>query len=157
MKKAFIVLFIFAILAACLTGCQKRTMSAMDAGSTAALDAVNNLEIYLASVREKSEAINTSLEQDELTQTDMNLKSQELRTLWEEALNHLLDEAKKILPAAEMEKLTAEQRTWATDVTAAVDAAGKEVEGGSLYALVTNTKAARMTQERVYKLFEQLK
>lgn len=157
MKKAFIVLFIFAMLAACLAGCQKTMTPVKDADSTAVLETVNNLEVYLASVQEKSEAINASLEQDELTQTEMNLKSEELRTLWDEALNHLLDEAKKILPEAEMEKLTAEQRAWTTDVTAAVEAAGKEVEGGSLYALVTNAEAAKLTQERVNKLYELLK
>lgn len=111
----------------------------------------------MPAAKEQSDAIKTSLEQEPLTQTDMNQKSEELRALWDEALNLLLDEAKKILPEAEVEKLIAEQNTWKTDTEAAVEAAGKEFEGGSLYPLIVNTEAAKLTEERVYKLYELLK
>ena len=114
-------------------------------------------EEYLTFVKEQSDAIKTSLEQEPLTQTDMNQKSEELRTLWDEALNLLLDEAKKILPETEVEALIAEQNTWEADTEAAVEAAGKEFEGGSLYPLIVNTEAAKLTEERVYKLYELLK
>ena len=114
-------------------------------------------EEYLAFVKEQSDAIKTSLEQDPLTQTDMNQKSEALRTLWDEALNLLLDEAIKLLPEAEAAQLMAEQGTWKTDVEAAAEAAGKEFEGGSMYPLIVNTEAARLIEERVYKLYELLK
>ncbi|MBE5781790.1 MAG: DUF1311 domain-containing protein [Clostridiales bacterium] len=114
-------------------------------------------EEYLAYVKEQSDAIKVSLEQEPLTQTDMNLKSEELRVLWDEALNLLLDEAKKSLPEAELEKLTAEQSAWEADMKMAVEAAGKEVEGGSMYPLVANTEAAKLAEERVYNLCELLK
>lgn len=114
-------------------------------------------EEYLAFVKEQSDAIKTSLEQDPLTQTDMNQKSEALRTLWDEALNLLLDEATKLLPEAEAAQLMAEQGTWKTDVEAAAEAAGKEFEGGSMYPLIVNTEAARLIEERVYKLYELLK
>ena len=50
-----------------------------------------------------------------MTQTDMNQKAEELRALRAEALNHLLEEAKKILPEAEVERLTAEMIGRETD------------------------------------------
>lgn len=111
---------------------------------------------YLTFIKEQSDAMKTSLEQDALTQTDMNLKSEELRTLWDEALNHLMDEAKKCLSEDEMEKLTAEHTAWTADMKTAVELAGKEVAGGSLYPLVVNTEWAKLTEERVYKLHELL-
>ena len=40
---------------------------------------------------------------------------------------------------------------------AAVEAAGKEFEGGSIYPLIVNTEAAKLTEERTYKLYELLK
>ena len=40
---------------------------------------------------------------------------------------------------------------------AAAEAAGKEFEGGSMYPLIVNTEAARLIEERVYKLYELLK
>ena len=43
------------------------------------------------------------------------------------------------------------------DKEAAVEEAGKEVEGGSMYPLVVNSEAAKLTEERVYELYEQLK
>ena len=114
-------------------------------------------EEYLTFVKKQSDAIKTSLEQEPLTQTDMNQKSEELRALWDETLNLLLDEAKKLLPEADVEKLTTEQSDWEADMAAAVETAGKEFEGGSLYPLIVNTEAAKLTEERVYKLYELLK
>lgn len=128
-----------------------------EASNYAVVAAWMTVEEYLTFVKEQSDAIKTSLEQEPLTQTDMNQKSEELRTLWDEALNHLLDEAKKILPKAEVAKLTAEQSTWEAEMKAAVEAAGKEVEGGSAYPLVVNSEAAKLTEERVCKLYELLK
>ena len=115
------------------------------------------MEEYLTSVKEQADAIKASLEQDDLTQTNMNLLSEELRALWDEALNHLLDEAAKTLSEAEMEKLTAKQSAWEADMEAAVEAAGKEYEGGSMYALVVNTEAAKLIEARVDELYELLK
>ena len=108
-------------------------------------------------MKEQSDSIKSSLEQEYLTQTVMNLKSEVLRSLWDKVLNHLLEEAKKLLPETEVEKLLAEQRSWEADTAAAAEAAGKEFEGGSLYPLVVNAEAAKLTEERVYKLYELLK
>lgn len=114
-------------------------------------------EEYLTFTKEQAEAIAASLEQDVLTQTEMNQKSEQLRTLWDEALKLLLDEAKKNLTEAELEKLTADQSAWEANTEAAVVAAGKEFEGGSMYALVVNSEAAVLTEARVYELFELLR
>lgn len=146
MKKTILAVLTLVMLAVCLTGCQKSPVA--DTG---------NLDNYLASIKEKSDAIRTSLEQEELTQADMNQRSEELRALWEGALNRLLEEAKKALPQAEQEQLAAEQSAWTADTETAIEAAGKEFEGGSMYALIVNSEAARLTEERVSQLFELLK
>ena len=114
-------------------------------------------EEYLTFTKEQADAITTSLEQDVLTQTEMNQKSEELRTLWDEALKMLLDEAKKNCPETELEKLMADQSTWEADTKAAVEAAGKDFEGGSMYGLVVNMEAAALSEARVYALIELLK
>lgn len=114
-------------------------------------------EECLARTREQAEAITTSLGQDVLTQAEMNQKSEELRALWDEALKLLLDEAKKNLPEAELETLTAGQSAWESDTAAAVEAAGKDFEGGSMYGLVVNMEAAALIEARVYELYELLK
>ena len=48
-------------------------------------------------------------------------------------------------------------KTTFAEMKAAVEAAGKEVEGGSAYPLVVNSEAAKLTEERVCKLYELLK
>lgn len=146
MKKACIAMILLVLLTFFLTGCQQAPVA--DTAS---------LEDYLATVKEQSEAIKTALAQENLTQTDMNQKSEELRALWESALNHLLDEAKRTLPEDTLAQLTAGQTAWQAAMTAAVDEAGKAYEGGSIYPLVVNSEAARLTEERVYELCEQLK
>ena len=72
-------------------------------------------------------------------------------------MNRMLEEANEVLPAAEMEKLTAGQSAWLELRNEAVKAAGKDVEGGSMYALVVNMEAARLTEARTYELHERLK
>lgn len=148
MRKTITALLLLCLMAACLTGCQKKADSAADEVG---------LADYMATVETQSNALKSSLEKDELTQTEMNQKSGELRDLWDAALNRMLEEAKKVLPAAEMEKLTAEQTTWLEFRTQAVETAGKAVEGGSMYPLVVNMEAARLTEARVYELYERLK
>lgn len=111
---------------------------------------------YLARTMEKADAVRTCLEQEAMTQLDMNQKSEELRTLWDEAMTLFLAEAEKLLPEEDAARLRAGQSAWEAEMEAAVEASGKEFEGGSLYPLIVNTEAARLTEERVYKLYELL-
>ena len=112
---------------------------------------------YMTYVKEKSDAIKASLENDPLPQVDLNLKSEELRELWEAALNVVLDEAAKVLPEEELVKLAGEQSAWTESLKTAVDAAGKDFEGGSMYALIVNMEAAGLTEARVCEIDKMLK
>lgn len=117
----------------------------------------SNLDDYMASLKEQSDSIKAYLENEAMTQHDMNEKSQELYKLWDDGLNYLWGELKNKLSEDEFAKLLDEQRAWVTDKEAAVEEAGKEVEGGSMYPLVVNSEGAKLTEERVYELYEQLK
>lgn len=154
MKKMMIALLVLSVLVCCLTGCRKQQTS--DEVSNTPLKTEGGLANDMLSIKEASDAIRLSLEQEDLTQTDMNQRSGELRALWDEALNQLLDEARKVLPEVELEQLAAEQSAWQADMMAIVEAAGKAYEGGSLYPLVVNSEAAKLTEERVYQLYKRL-
>lgn len=58
---------------------------------------VNEVEVesYMSSLKEQSDAIRYFLENEAMTQSDMNVKSQELYTLWDDALNYLWGELQK--------------------------------------------------------------
>jgi uncharacterized protein YecT (DUF1311 family) len=118
--------------------------------------AVSGIDDYISSVEERSDAIKDCLENEVLTQSEMNEKSKELYDLWDGALNYLWAELKKGLPEEDFNILLDEQRMWIADKEAAVEAAGSEVEGGSMYPLVVNSVAAQITEERVYELMEWL-
>ena len=118
---------------------------------------ISSYDDYMTSIMKQSDIIKASLEQDTLTQMDMNLKSQELYELWDDALNYLWGELKDSLPEEEFSKLLDNQRIWIAEKEKSVEEAGKEVEGGSLYSLVVNMEAAKITEERVYELYELLK
>ena len=111
----------------------------------------------MAFVEEQSDSIKNYLENEAFTQDDMNVKSKELYDVWDEALNYLWGELKNYLPEEEFAELKDEQRTWITEKESAVEEAGKEFEGGSMYALAVNSEAAAITEERVYELYELLK
>ena len=150
MKKTAVVFLVLILLAVTLTGCQKNAVSSE-------AEHLTKLEDYVASAKKQSDTLKSSLENDALTQSDMNQKAQELDELWEAALNHVLDEAKHILPEDEWTKLTDQQNAWSKEKENSVTAAGKELEGGSLYVLTVGMESARITEERVYELYEMLK
>jgi len=116
-----------------------------------------SLDDYMTSIKERSDIIKNSLENDALTQIDMNIKSQELYELWDETLNYLWDKLKNSLPEEEFAKIQDEQRVWIAEKEKIVEEAGKEFEGGSIYPLVVNSVAAKITEGRVYELYEYLK
>lgn len=147
MRKTIVALLLLCLMAVCLTGCQKKDDSATDKAE---------LANYLASVEVQSNALKSSLEKDELTQTEMNQKSGELSELWSAALTMMLDKAKSVLSEAEWNALTEEQNAWTAATETAVAAAGKDWEGGSMYPLVVNMEAANLTEARVYEIYEKL-
>lgn len=114
-------------------------------------------EEYLAYVKGQADEIRAMLENDAMTQVDMNMQSEALREIWDAALLRILDEAKKALPEAEWNALMEAQNAWIVSMKTAVEAAGKDFESGSMYALVVNMEAASLTQARVYEIDEMLK
>ena len=153
-KTIFMLILALALLA---SGCAGKTAPSSTPENESKSYDISTLEDYIASVQEQASALRTSLEQEALTQTDMNIKSQELYELWDSALNYLWEELSATLPKKEFGVLQEKQRTWITEKETAITEAGKEVEGGSLYPLVVNSEAANITEERVYELYALLK
>lgn len=120
-------------------------------------DISGRIDDMMAATEEWSLTIKASLENDPLTQAEMNTKSKELYDVWNNALNTLWAELKNTLPEEEFEVLMEEQRAWISAKEKAVEEAGKEYEGGSIYSLVVNSEAAEWTEMRVYELYEILK
>ena len=66
-------------------------------------------------------------------------------------------ELKTNLSEDKFQELLDEQRAWITEKENGIEEAGKEFEGGSMYSLAVNSEAARITEKRVYELYEILK
>lgn len=97
-------------------------------------DSVDTAKTYVENTEKAAKELEDSLQNDSLSQGDMNEKSQELYEDWDDALNHIWYElkVKGVLTEDAMAKLLDEQRAWIKDKEAAVQEAGKEAEGGSL-------------------------
>ena len=149
MKKRILLLTL--ALAMIMTGCGGIRGANGPQGTEA-----DKLDDYLASIKEESDKIKETLEKEDLTQADMNVKAQELYELWDDALNDIWGKLKQSLPEEEFSKLLDEQRKWITDKEKSMEEAGKEYEGGSIYALVVNMEAAKITEARVYELYKLL-
>lgn len=119
-------------------------------------DTNDELDEYMASLEAQAADIKAALEQAQ-SQSEMNQKAHELYVLWDDALNELWGKLQDSLPEDEFDELLDEQIQWIEDKENAVEEAGKEVEGGSMYPLITNSKAAEITEERVYEFYELLK
>ena len=159
-KKVITTLLMLGVLTLSMAGCQKeKTEEEANTENTTTQDQDSSVdyESYMATIEEQSDDIKYALENEVVTQMEMNEKSQELFELWDGALNYLWGELKNVLPEKEFEELRDEQRTWIAQKEEAVETAGKEFEGGSLYTMVVNTEAATITEKRVYELYELLK
>lgn len=111
------------------------------------------LKADLSYVETRAEEIENIIENDaSLTQADLNGNAGELYELWDSYLNRIWNALRRMNDAETMRALTDEQLTWIAGKEAAVTEAGAEFEGGSLYPLVTNMKAAELTKARVYEL-----
>ena len=117
----------------------------------------NPIDEMLDSAKERAAIINDSLENEVLTQSEMNTKSHELYEVWDGILNELWAEVKNTLSDEKYQEVLNEQRAWIKEKEAAVEKAGADVAGGSMEPLVRNLEAAAITEERVYELYKLLK
>ena len=157
-KRVLIMTLVIAIFAA---GCGNEEVKESNGSQTVESEKdlnteTDELEDYIASVKKQSDSIKYSLENDELTQFEMNEKSQELYELWDDALNELWSKVKSSSSEEEFSKLLDEQRAWIAQKEKSAEEAGKEFAGGSIYSLIVNMEAAKITEERVYELYELL-
>ena len=136
---------------------EEETTAATEETTAPAEDLAALWEARLEAIKEQAKAIEDYLEHEAVTQADLNGKAQELYVLWDTALNELWADLEDTLPEDEFDLLLDQQLTWIDDKEAAVKEAGKDVEGGSMYPLITNAEAAAITEQRVYELFELLK
>ena len=155
MKKGIFILLLACLF--CMAGCANTDRDVKSVPPSTDSTAIHDLDNYMASIKEQSDAIRNFLESDIVTQIEMNEKSLELYELWDEALNYLWDKLKISLPEDEFANLLDEQLVWITEKENASKEAGKEFEGESIYPLVVNSTAAALTEERVYELYEILK
>ena len=114
------------------------------------------LEAAIADAAEEAAQLEEMLQNEPLTQMEMNETAGAIYTIWDDLLNNIWGTLQETLDDETMAQLKAEQLDWIARKEADVQAAGAEVEGGSMYPLVTNLKAAELTEERVYVLAEYL-
>ena len=117
---------------------------------------VENIKESVASVEEWSVSLEDSLEDESLSQVELNDTSEQIYMIWDSTLNQLWNVLKQTLDPEAMEALTVEERAWIVQKEQAVKEAGAEWEGDSMQPLAENLKAAEMTKARVYELLEML-
>lgn len=115
---------------------------------------IDSLSEIIAYTQEWAEDAENSIQNDPLTQLELNEQSQRIYDLWDQALNQEWNVLKRALDENEMAQLLEQQREWISMKEAAAKEAGSAYEGGSMQSMVVNLEAARLTKERVYELWE---
>ena len=93
---------------------------------------------------------------DPLTQADYNEKTKEIYDLWDDALNMIWKSLKETKSADEMQTISKEEKEWISFKEQETEKAGAGYEGGTMYSMIVNQKAAELTKARVYELLELL-
>lgn len=107
------------------------------------------MEISYAEEREKEVE---KMQEEAVTQAEMNESAAEMYQLWDDTLNAVWKLLEADLDTADMEALREEEMEWIASRDAEVQAAGQENEGGSAQPLDEAMKAAELTKARVYEL-----
>ena len=115
-----------------------------------------SVEQMVEFTKEMAEEMEYSIQNDDLNQSEYNLKAKELYDLWDSNLNTIWGNLKKVLSTEEMEQLLSEQREWIAWKEEEIKKAGAEYEGGSMQPMVMHLKGAELTEIRVYELLEYL-
>lgn len=118
------------------------------------------IAIEISYAEEREEEVEKEIEkmqEEAVTQSEMNETAEEMYKLWDDTLNVVWGLLEADLNEADMEVLRKEEREWIAFKDAEVQAAGEENGGGSLQPLLEAMKAAELTKARVYKLAEYAK
>lgn len=117
-------------------------------------DMIEDMQQSVSSAEEWAASIEKSIQEDALTQAELNEKAEQLYEVWDSALNTVWSTLKKTQDEKAMSRLTEEEREWIARKEQKVAEAGAEYEGGSMQPMVMNQKAAELTKDRVYELIE---
>lgn len=117
----------------------------------------DNYAQRINNLKDASDSMKKEMQETEMTQTEMNKKSEEIAKMWDELLNEMWGTLKNTLPEDEMEQLTIEEREWIASKEDELEKISKEYEGGSILPMTYNLKLAELTEARVYELLEYFK
>lgn len=115
---------------------------------------IDHVHEIVSTVKESADALENSIQNDNLSQKEYNEKAKQLYDSWDYALNCVWNALKQTLDPASMDALTIEEREWISLKEQAVKEAKAAYEGGSMQEMVQYQKAAELTQSRVYELLE---
>ena len=111
-----------------------------------------NIQNELAQLDEEASVMNARLQNENLTQNQMNQLTSQVYKLWDDKLNSMWSYLSDTLDSSTMKTLKEEENTWIKEKDSQVKEAGKEAAGGSMQPMLENTKAAELTRDRVYEL-----
>lgn len=110
------------------------------------------IDVELEEVEKQSAEIDKKLENELLTQQEMNALAADKYKLWDDELNSIWNLLKYTLLEDKMEPIRKEEREWIKRKEKEVKAAGDENGGGSLGPFLESITGAEMTRDRVYEL-----
>ena len=113
-----------------------------------------DLRARLSDTEAQAALLEKQIQEDDLTQEELNSKSWDVYSLWDSLLNEIWKRLKDTQDAAKMEELTEKEREWISWKEQQISEAGKEFEGGSMESMVRAQKGAELTRKRVYELME---
>lgn len=116
----------------------------------------DTVRMEISGAEEQAAAIDRRLEREALTQVEMNQLSMQKYQLWDNELNSVWGRLQNTLSAEEMNRLTADERTWINQKDAAMANEAAKYGSGSLSDMMRTEKGVELTKARVYVLAEYL-
>lgn len=118
---------------------------------------ISAIDDELKEVQRQADSIEQKLENEAVTQLDMNQLSYQLFNTWDAKLNDIWEKIKLKLNPDEIKQLKEEELQWIAYKEDEIRKAGADNVGGSIQLLLENVRAAQLTRERVYELAKYLR
>ena len=102
----------------------------------------------------QDEDINRKLQEEEMTQLEMNSLADERFQLWDDLLNELWKNVEASLPDGEVEMFQAEKEAWISERETYATESANQYEGGSIQPLIYSESLTEMTKNKVGELMQ---
>lgn len=125
----------------------------VESTSVPTIDTSEKKEYFLEKL-DYLEDYSRTLQSSANSQTEMSKASKEIYDKYDELLNEVYSYLKEVMPEDKFSKIESDEKGWVIRRDEAIEEAGKQYAGGTMYGMVRSSAGAEETKKRINELLD---